>query len=611
MTSKIVVNNIEPDAGISSITVNGGLTVTGLLKYEDVKNVDSIGIITARSGIKIGATGANTLVQGTATGVGIGQASPEALLHIEASSSGASYTADAADTLILERNGGCVIDFRTPAANDGGLIFSDNSARAQGTLLYNHSDNSLRFGAAGSERLRITSTGQIRIDQATSANNGIRMRPSGWNYDFRMGAVSSSGGSIWLGQNYDPTSGAKDSSSYGTNYLRFTTSGEIMLGTGPANTTPTERLKITNAGNIGINEDNPQTTLNVRGCISTGRNVAREVGTIIDISSSYSGGRNGVSVINGQKNYEENTNADWITANGQRVNANLTIDLGAQYTCDRFVIYNQNEYTNNVREVKHFTLEGSNDKSSWTTLLDDECGASYAAEPNPGFSFRIPASFLDDDEGATYRYWRFTMKDYHGSTTLGGVMELELYEVDSNNKTISEISTHHLSAQDITAQTIYHDLPAFYVARSSSQSQSDNTWTKVQLTDDNSGAFDTNGYWDNTNARYTPTIPGYYQFQMNQSISHGSVQASYIAIYKNGSSYCQTGRYFFNGDNYDDAVISTSCLMHCNGSDYVEFYAWRYGGSSSFGGSSNLSQASGFLVRHAGYRRHGDGYTNN
>ena len=99
--------------------------------------------------------------------IGINQSAPEALLHIEASSSGASYTADAADTLILERNGGCVIDFRTPAANDGGLIFSDNSARAQGTLLYQHSDNSLRFGTAGGERLRITSAGRVGINQAS------------------------------------------------------------------------------------------------------------------------------------------------------------------------------------------------------------------------------------------------------------------------------------------------------------------------------------------------------------------------------------------------------------------------------------------------------------
>ncbi len=95
--------------------------------------------------------------------VGIGQADPEGLLHIEASSSGASYTADAADTLILERNGGCVIDFRTPAANDAGLIFSDNSARAVGTLLYNHSDNSLAFGGNGAERMRIRGDGRVSI----------------------------------------------------------------------------------------------------------------------------------------------------------------------------------------------------------------------------------------------------------------------------------------------------------------------------------------------------------------------------------------------------------------------------------------------------------------
>ena len=86
--------------------------------------------------------------------VGIGQSSPEGLLHLEASSSGASYTADAADTLILERNGGCVIDFRTPAANDSGLLFSDTS-RAVGNILYNHSDDTLRFAAGGSERIRI------------------------------------------------------------------------------------------------------------------------------------------------------------------------------------------------------------------------------------------------------------------------------------------------------------------------------------------------------------------------------------------------------------------------------------------------------------------------
>ena len=106
-------------------------------------------------------------------------------------------------------------------------------------------------GANGpTERLRITSGGQIRIDQATSANNGIRMRPSGWNYDFRIGAVSSSGGSIWLGQNYEPTGGTRDNASYGTNYIQFTTGGTIHFGTGATNTNPTARMNISSEGYV-------------------------------------------------------------------------------------------------------------------------------------------------------------------------------------------------------------------------------------------------------------------------------------------------------------------------------------------------------------------------
>ena len=44
----------------------------GTLTYEDVMNIDSVGVITARGGIRLGATGANTLINGNATAIGIG-----------------------------------------------------------------------------------------------------------------------------------------------------------------------------------------------------------------------------------------------------------------------------------------------------------------------------------------------------------------------------------------------------------------------------------------------------------------------------------------------------------------------------------------------------------
>jgi len=52
-----------------SLHVGGNMVVTGVLTYEDVTNVDSVGIVTARGGFEIGAAG----VGGTITAVGNAQ----------------------------------------------------------------------------------------------------------------------------------------------------------------------------------------------------------------------------------------------------------------------------------------------------------------------------------------------------------------------------------------------------------------------------------------------------------------------------------------------------------------------------------------------------------
>ena len=51
VTATTTSQNITGD-----LTISGNLGVGGTITYEDVKNVDSVGIITARSGIKIGTT---------------------------------------------------------------------------------------------------------------------------------------------------------------------------------------------------------------------------------------------------------------------------------------------------------------------------------------------------------------------------------------------------------------------------------------------------------------------------------------------------------------------------------------------------------------------------
>ena len=51
VTSTVLDNNISGD-----LTVSGNLGVGGTITYEDVTNVDSVGVVTARAGIKIGPT---------------------------------------------------------------------------------------------------------------------------------------------------------------------------------------------------------------------------------------------------------------------------------------------------------------------------------------------------------------------------------------------------------------------------------------------------------------------------------------------------------------------------------------------------------------------------
>lgn len=106
--------------------------------------------------------------------------------------------------------------------------------------------------------------------------------------------------------------------------------------------------------------------------------------------------------------------------------------------------------------------------------------------------------------------------------------------------------------------------PSFRAYRTANQTISANTWTKVQL---NNEDWDTDNCYDSTtNYRFTPTTSGKYQ--VNQTIITGGT--FYGAIYKNGA---ENSRLYYQGTGGQDA--SGSCLISLNGStDYIEFYIY-------------------------------------
>jgi hypothetical protein len=60
-TSAALTDNISAASG----TFTGNVTVGGTLTYDDVTNVDSIGVVTARTGVQFGLAGVGGSVSGT------------------------------------------------------------------------------------------------------------------------------------------------------------------------------------------------------------------------------------------------------------------------------------------------------------------------------------------------------------------------------------------------------------------------------------------------------------------------------------------------------------------------------------------------------------------
>ena len=114
------------------LTVNGDANVGGVVTYEDVTSVDSVGIVTARSGLKIGPTagvGATIFADGsinasgiiTSTNVSVAGSVTAATFH----GSGANMTN--ASTGVLERvSGQC--DGSTRSCNFGTFTFPNVTA---------------------------------------------------------------------------------------------------------------------------------------------------------------------------------------------------------------------------------------------------------------------------------------------------------------------------------------------------------------------------------------------------------------------------------------------------------------------------------------------------
>ena len=275
------INSTTPLSGInvtgiitaSSLSVSGITTgaaatfdsvdVLGVLTYDDVTNVDALGIVTARSGVRV--TGGVT--------VGTGATLDGSTNVITASTNGSER---------LRITSGGNIGINTDVSNNpsgsklvvggriqsnaGGYWFAGANGAEDGWHVQDSGGNLLVVESGVAERLRITSAGQLNLAgnmQFTAADPELEFNNGGPR--FRVPAA---------------------------NTLTIHTGGGLGA-------TSNERLRINSSGNVGIGTDDPTEKLYVNGTTRLGGGLDYGSTTILNVApgvvkwdtSGVSGGR--------------------------------------------------------------------------------------------------------------------------------------------------------------------------------------------------------------------------------------------------------------------------------------------------------------------------------
>jgi microcystin-dependent protein len=173
-----------------------------------------------------------------------------------------------------------------------------------------------------------------------------------------------------------------------------------------------------------------------------------------------------------------------------------------------------------------------------------------------------------------------------GSGSLGniGTSAEDALQIDAVAKTIKALSPYTLAGNGPTfSGTVETDVvfPA-------------STATIIAFPNER---FDLGSFYDTTTGRFTPTVPGYYQFSSSVGINCNSAKTrSVVSILKNGSTVIGTSDEVTTGR----FVHSAGGLAYLNGTtDYVTLTVFAIGTTPFVNGAASPAIFSGVMVRAA------------
>ena len=593
---------------------SGNVTIGGTLTYEDVSNIDSVGIITARKDIHVGA-GLSVVGVSTLTG------------RIFAGGTVIPGYSGADDLTIGAESGNHGITIRTGTTNTGGLFFSDatsagdNATQWAAGVEYHHGNGELRFYEGGNVRAMFKSG---HFQPWSDSQYSLGTSSKRWSNLHVDGATIAGNATITGDLDVDGHTNLDNVSIAGiTTFTNSAGVGDFKpIQLEKSGTTGATRIQFlesgTNKGGITYSHDNNRIEIQAE---SSGKirfnDVSNAQFALLDGTGLTVNGASGITAlaadINGDLDVDGHTNLDNVSVAGvttfaENVIAQKKLSFADSPYIGSTIPPNSLRFGNNDDLILYHTgnYSGIDERGGGTGGLVLHCTNNFTVKGNASNKNRIIAK-----EGGAVELYHNNSKKFQttsgGATVTGALVAAQLGVGD--NEAIyaggsSDIQLYHDASGSVygTANSSYikvqgvHDniLDIFTASATGKIRLKSNNLAETMLVANGNGAVDL--YFDN-NLRFQTANYGVNIFGQSAAVSFGLYTTGGT---KRGGLYATNGNVISLLDGQDHNILrgvkDGTAELYYDNVKRLETTSTGANVTGNFGASGNITLSGSFIM---------------